>query len=280
MPDDSITTMTQEINILEGNGRELILRLCTPVGEGPFPVVLDLHGGAWCKGHIDDCRLRDGTLASAGIAAGALDFRDGAEGYPTSNQDINYAVRWLKANAANLSLDSTRVGLVGQSSGGHLAMLAAMRPRDPRYTKIPCHGVDATVTAVVMVWPVINPLSRYRHAHRERTSDSPAAWVGDIPERHDLYWVTDENMVDGNPMLALENGEDVTTPPALWIQGAPDPVHDYRDLESGADLNEPDRFARNYKRAGGEIQIFRFEKATQTDMTAIEPAVAFFQNHL
>ena len=87
-------------------------------------------------------------------------------------------------------------------------------------------------------------------------------------------------MTDGNPMLALENGEMVEMPPALWIQGSPDPVHDYRDLDSGADLNEPARFVRNYKKAGGEIEMFRFEKATQTEMTAIEPTVAFFQKNL
>ena len=187
MPNESPTTTTQEIDILAGSGRALTLRLHTPVGAGPFPVVLDLHGGAWCNGHIDDCGLRDDTLAAAGIAAGALDFRDGADGYPTSNQDINYAVRWVKANGKDLTLDPNRVGLVGQSSGGHLAMLAAMRPNDARYTEIPLDGVDATVQAVVMVWPVINPLSRYRHAHRERASDNPPAWIGDIPERHDLY---------------------------------------------------------------------------------------------
>lgn len=280
MPNESLTTTTQEIDILAGSGRALTLRLHTPVGAGPFPVVLDLHGGAWCNGHIDDCGLRDDTLAAAGIAAGALDFRDGADGYPTSNQDINYAVRWVKANCKDLTLDPNRVGLVGQSSGGHLAMLAAMRPNDARYTEIPLDGVDATVQAVVMVWPVINPLSRYRHAHRERASDNPPAWIGDIPERHDLYWVTDENMTDGNPMLALENGEAVQTPPALWIQGSPDPVHDYRDLDGGADLNEPERFVRNYQNTGGEIEMFRFEKASQTEMTAIEATVAFFQKHL
>ena len=280
MPNEGLTTTTQEVDILAGNSRELILRLHTPPGAGPFPVVLDLHGGAWCKGHIDDCDLRDKTLANAGIAAGALDFRHGPDGYPTSNQDINYAVRWVKANAANLNLDPARVGIVGQSSGGHLAMLAGMRPADPRYLEILLEGVDATVKAVVMVWPVINPLSRYRHAHRERLTGNPAAWVGDIPERHDLYWVTEDNMTDGNPMLALENGEMVEMPPALWIQGSPDPVHDYRDLDSGADLNEPNRFVRNYKKAGGEIEMFRFEKATQTEMTAIEPTVAFFQKHL
>ena len=279
MPNESLTATTEDIDILDGE-REMILRLHTPVGAGPFPVVLDLHGGAWCKGHIDDSGARDDALAAAGIAAGALDFRDGAAGYPASNQDINYAVRWVKANAARLNIDPNRVGLVGQSSGGHLAMLAAMRPEDARYTEIPMAGADARVQAVVMVWPVINPLSRYRHAMRERASGSPASWVGDIPERHDLYWGSDEKMSDGNPMLALENGEAVETPPTLWIQGSPDPVHDYRDLDSGADLNEPDRFVRNYQNAGGESEMFSFEKATQTDTTAIEPVIAFFQKHL
>ena len=70
------------------------------------------------------------------------------------------------------------------------------------------------------------------------------------------------------------------SPPALWIQGSPYPVHDYRDLDSVADLNEPDRLARNYQNAGGEIKMFRFEKASQSEMTAIEPTVAFFQKHL
>ena len=49
---------------------------------------------------------------------------------------------------------------------------------------------------------------------------------------------------------------------------------------AGADLNEPDRFVRNYRNAGGEIKMFRFERASQTEMTAIEPTVAFFQKHL
>ncbi|PPR58475.1 MAG: hypothetical protein CFH10_02015, partial [Alphaproteobacteria bacterium MarineAlpha4_Bin2] len=140
MPNESLTQNVQEIDLLEGSDRELILRLHTPVGVGPFPVVLDLHGGAWCKGHIDDCSVRDDALAAAGIAAGALDFRDGASGYPTSNQDINYAVRWIKSNAVKLNIDADRIGLVGQSSGGHLAMLAAMRPKDARYVQIPCEG--------------------------------------------------------------------------------------------------------------------------------------------
>jgi len=70
----------------------------------------------------------DEALAEAGIVAAAIDFRHAGDGYPTSLADINYAVRWLKAHAGEYRVDPGRIGLSGQSSGGHLAMLAAMRP--------------------------------------------------------------------------------------------------------------------------------------------------------
>jgi acetyl esterase len=75
-----------------------------------------------------------------------------------------------KLNARALKTRAELVGLSGQSSGGHLAMLVAMRPRDARYAAIPLptgsSAQDATVGCVLMSWPVINPLSRYRHAKR------------------------------------------------------------------------------------------------------------------
>ena len=169
-----------EIKIWEEDFREvptrmLLARICQPIGDGPFPVLLDLHGGAWNNGDLNECRPRDEAIARAGVASAALDFRHAADGYPTSLVDINYAVRWLKSRAGDLGLDAGRVALAGQSSGGHLAMLAAMRPDDPRYASIALDGAsaDASVCCVAMTWPVINPLSRYRHALRLRAGDEP-----------------------------------------------------------------------------------------------------------
>jgi hypothetical protein len=190
----------------------------------------------------------------------------------------------LKANAGRLRLDPARVGITGQSSGGHLAMLAAMRPDDERYKSLPLDGgdgsIDARVRCVGMTWPVINPISRYRYALRERQGGNPPGWIGDIPERHDIYWRDEDAMIEGNPMLALENGEAVETPPAIWIQGRPDPVHDYRDPASPLDLNEPDRFVANYRKAGGDIDIVDIDQATRAGSTSFEPLAAFFRKHL
>jgi len=274
---DSTDFTTQDIDILAGSDRQLNLRLFKPTGVDAAPIVLDLHGGAWVKGAYEECFARDEAFAKAGIAAASLDFRDAEHGYPTSSIDINYAIRWFKANAAELGLDAGRVGVTGQSSGGHLAMLAGMRPNDPQYTTIALPdgspAVDATVQAVGMNWPVINPLSRYHNALKER--EAGTGWVGDIPERHDLYWKTEAAMGEGNPVLILERGEDVLTPPAIWVQGRPDPVHDYRDPNGTVDLNEPDRFVANYRKAGGEIEIFDLEFETREEMSS-DPQVAFF----
>jgi len=257
-----------------------MLRLFRPAAKGPFPVVVDLHGGAWNNGDLNQSTERGEGLAAAGIAVAALDFRHAADGYPSSLVDANYAVRWLKARANELRLDAARVGISGNSSGGHLAMLAAMRPDDPRYAALPlAGGHDARVGAVAMLWPVINPLSRYRYAKRLLASAEPPAWPNGIPERHDTYWGDEATMAEGNPMLALERGEQVETPPAVWIQGRPDPVHDYLDVESGQALNEPERFAANYRRAGGAIEVVYIDQAERA-ARQVEPLVAFFRKHL
>jgi acetyl esterase/lipase len=281
---DAIDHATEDVEYLRHGDRALIMRLALPAGPGPHPAVIDLHPGAWNKGDLSECGPRDAVLAESGIAAAAIDFRHAGDGYPTSLVDINYALRWLKTHAGEFGIDVARVGIVGQSSGGHLAMLAAMRPNDPRYGAIAVDGagpdIDASVACVGMLWPVINPLSRYHHALRSRDRAEPAAWVGDIPESHDRYWVTEEAMAEGNPMLALESGEPVQTPPALWVQGRPDPVHDYRDPASPLDMNEPERFAANYRNAGGDIEMVYIEQATRSSDTSFRPLAAFLQKHL
>jgi len=283
MVTETLDYTTEDIAYLQHGGTSLKLRFLRPGGAGPFPLVVDLHGGAWTMGDLTGCQDRDEVLVKAGFATAALDFRHAGDGYPTSLVDINYAIRWLKSQSEGLRIDPNRVGITGQSSGGHLAMLSAMRPTDPRYTSVELKSdapaVTANVRCVAMTWPVINPLSRYRHALRLRDSAQPPAWTASIPERHDLYWQSEENMAEGNPLLALERGEAVQTPPALWIQGRPDEIHDYRDPESDLDLNEPERFAVRYREAGGEIGVHYVDQANRAPASC-GPLVTFFGKHL
>ena len=250
----------RDVEYLRHGDTPLLARIFTPRGAGPYPALVECHGGAWCMSDRLTEHLRHEYMAAHGIVSIALDFRSGStDPYPASVQDINYAVRWAKLHAKELKTKPELVGLSGQSSGGHLAMLVAMRPHDPRYAAIPlpagAPAHDASVRCVVMSWPVINPLSRYRHAKRAAAGANPPAWPQGIIARQDSYWGSEAAMAEGNPMLALERGETVELPPAIWFQGQNDMMHDYKDAESDFPGHEPQRFVANYRKAGGEIEL-------------------------
>ncbi|MGB6505030.1 MAG: alpha/beta hydrolase [Xanthobacteraceae bacterium] len=271
----------QDVEYLRHGDQPLLARVHSPRGTGPFPALVEVHGGAWCMSDRKTEHLRHEFMASHGIVSIALDFRSGNEApYPASVQDINYAVRWAKAHAGDLKTRPELVALSGQSSGGQLAMLVAMRPHDPRYAAIALRPgspqVDASVPCVVMSWPVINPLSRYRHAKRAIARGEE--WGKSIVPRHDAYWRNEETMAEGNPMLALERGETVQLPPAIWFQARGDDVHDYKDVESSFPANEPQRFVANYRKAGGDIELVYIEmerhKGHSPDLSQIGGAFA------
>jgi len=245
----------EDIEYLHHDGKPLLLRLYRPNGPGPFPLLVDLHGGAWCGQDRTSDALFNEALARSGVVVAALDFRmPPIAGYPASLADINYAIRWLKARVGELNARADRVGLIGISSGAHQAMLSAMRPRDPRYAGIPLPRhpeLEATVAAVVLVWPVIDPLRRFHHAKRLQAAG------GKYPEQidrviplHIKFWQTEEAMEEGNPVGILDRGEAVEMPPVLYVQGGNDVVHPRVDLE---------RFVASYRKRGGELDLALYE---------------------
>ena len=283
MPSHEFTT--RDVEYLRHGDRRMMARLYVPQGKGPFPAIVELHGGAWCNGDLNECNTYAEAFARAGLAVAAIDFRHAADGYPTSLADINYAIRWVKANAGELNTRADLIGAAGQSSGGHLAMLAAMRPNDPRYAaiKLPAGApsVDASAAggrhAMAGDQPAVALPPRAAGA-RQRQS---AGLGGQHPAAATTpYWKTEAAMAEGNPMLALENGEKVQTPPALWLQGRPDPVHDYHDPDSAFSGTEPERFTANYRKAGGNIDLMIVEQADRTTAATLGKVADFFHQHI
>ena len=246
----------EDVEYIRHAGAPQLARLYRPQGPGPFPIMVELHGGAWCRQDRLADKLIHESLARSGVIVAALDFRQPpAAAYPASFQDIHYAIRWLKSRAAELGSRPDMIGSMGNSSGGHQAMLLAMRPFDTRYGALPQPGgapaVDATVRAVIMCSPVIDPIGRYHYAKAIEAKGKPYPLaVDELIPCHDAYWRTEAAMEEGSPASALEKGERVQLPPVLYLQGTEDLAHPRPHL---------DRFVAAYRKAGGVVQLELFE---------------------
>ena len=227
-------------------GRSLMARIYQPNGPGPFPAVLDLHGGAWNAKDRHAEEPMDRALAASGLLVVAIDMTLAPEApYPACVQDANYAARWLKANAAKWNGDASKLGVYASSSGGHVAELLAMRPRDPRYNAIPLREapkIDATIAYVAMRSPVSNPLARFQNA--EELKRAP------MVNNHKLFFVPWETIHESNPQEILDRHEPVTLVPFLIMQGA---------LDDNVRPAVQEKFVKTYQAAGGDVQFHVFE---------------------
>ena len=243
-----------DVEYLRHGDAPLMARLFKPKGDGPFPVMLELHGGAWVRGTRENGNEANEALAKMGVIVAALDFRT-QDPYPNSLADIHYAVRWAKSQAASWNGNPDRIGAMGTSSGGHQAMLLGMRPNDPRYAALPspagADGVDGALACVIMVSPVIDPLGRYLYAKRQRSDVEPPEGVGaQWPPMHEQYWGTEAAMAEGAPARILAGGEKTALPPALALR---------RDYEASHPRPDFDEFIDQYRKAGGSIDVTIFD---------------------
>ena len=122
--------------IAYGSAPSQFAELFRPAGDGPFPVVVLVHGGCWTIkfGGIEQMRNLAGALAAQGIAVWNVEYRrvdEAGGGYPGTYQDINAALDQLAAQAARHQLDLGRIVAVGHSAGGQLVQWIAGRQRIP-----------------------------------------------------------------------------------------------------------------------------------------------------
>ena len=134
----------------------------------PKPALIFLHGGAWNSGDrrhasgFDDLPAALASLAAQNYVVVSLDYRLSAEAhFPAPVQDVKSAVRWLRANAQDYGIDTTRIAIWGTEAGGHLAALtgtscgvAVLEPSGANDDKQASDCVNA-----VIAWDAITDLA-------------------------------------------------------------------------------------------------------------------------
>jgi alpha-L-fucosidase 2 len=126
--------LTKDIEFAKVDGVSLLLDTFVPDGPGPFAGVIMVHGGGWNSGDKSGGRGRglmapmDDPLSRAGFVWFEINYRLAPKyPYPACIDDVETAIRWVKAHAAEYHLDPSRIALAGESAGGHLVDLAAAR---------------------------------------------------------------------------------------------------------------------------------------------------------
>ncbi len=246
--------LIEDVTYRSPDGAPLLCRLYRPTAPGPHPAVVSVHGGRWCaETRLSNADL-DSAVAASGIIVMALDFRMPPQAqYPVSVSDINFAIRWLKSHEAAFDIRDGVVGGIGTSSGGHQLLLTALNPENPYYGSgddVDGVDADASLSFVVLGWPVTDPLARYHYA------------VGkgmDLHvQSHHAYWRDEDEMTEGSPQRIVDTGTFTHLPPCLVIQGGDDVI-----LAPGM----IERFVASYEKAAGSIDLRVFEGEGHTFVT-------------
>ena len=131
---------------------ELKLDLVRPAGDGePLATVIVIHGGGWQGGNKESNRRFLDMLALRGFVAVSPQYRLVPKAtFPAQVHDVKASVRWLKANAAKYRIAPDRIGAMGFSAGGHLAlMLGVTDEKDGLEGDLPPQGQNSKIQAVV-----------------------------------------------------------------------------------------------------------------------------------
>ena len=116
----------KDVEYARPGGKPVLLDLHVPDGPGPFPAAILVHGGGFDEGSKStNVRPLFDVLANSGFAWFSIDYRLAPEfRFPQASEDLNSAIRWVKANAAEYHVDVSKIAIIGESAGGLLVNYA------------------------------------------------------------------------------------------------------------------------------------------------------------
>ncbi|WP_089938507.1 alpha/beta hydrolase [Candidatus Entotheonella palauensis] len=205
-----------EDRTIPGPGPEIPVRVYTPAGPGPFPILVWFHGGGWVVGDLDSA---DGTARQLTVGANcvtvSVDYRLAPETkFPGASDDCYAATVWAAQHAGELNGDASRLAVGGDSAGGNLAAAVSLMARDRQ---------GPALAFQLLIYPVTDrnftTVSYIDNAEGYLLSKAGMEWYWD----HYLSAPSEAS----NPYAAPLQAADLSgLPPALVVTAEYDPLCD------------------------------------------------------
>lgn len=223
---------------IPGPAGEIPVRIYTPQGSAPFPVLVYFHGGGWVIGTLDTVDATCRMLANrAGCVVVSVDYRLAPEHkFPAAADDCYAATKWVADNAASISGDATRIAVGGDSAGGNLAAVVSLMARDRGGPRI---------VHQMLIYPVTDH-SYDTPSYEENANDY-------LLTKEMMVWFWDHyirNAEDGkNPYASPLRAENLSgLPPAFVVTAEYDPLRD-----------EGEAYAKRLQEAGVPVKLRRYD---------------------
>ena len=223
---------------IPGPEGELPVRVYTPRGAAPFPVVVYFHGGGWVIGDIETHDPLCRALANAAAALiVSVDYRLAPEHkFPAAAEDAYAATVWVREHAAELGGDPERMCVCGDSAGGNLSAVVALMARDRGGPEIAYQG---------LLYPVTD--------HNFETRSYRDNAEGYLLTREAMIWFWEQYLTKEaaahEPYASPLRAPDLSgLPPALVVTAEYDPLHD-----------EGEAYAQQLEQAGVRVRYMRYD---------------------
>ena len=222
---------------IPGPGGPLRLRLYTPPGEGPFPMLAYFHGGGFVLGlNTGHDWIARGLSHNAGCIVSLVDYRLAPEApFPAAPEDAFATLMWMVEHAAEIGGDPKRIAVAGDSAGGNLAAVVSLMARD--------RGTPS-IDHQLLIYPVTD------HSFETRSYQENAE--GYLLTRDLMRWFWDHYLADAaqgrDPLASPLRASDLSQlPPATVITAEYDPLRD-----------EGEAYAKRLLSAGTPTRLTRY----------------------
>lgn len=223
-----------------GPGGDLPLRIYSPEGSGDLPVLMFFHGGGFSMGNLDshDALCRD-LCAGAGSVVVSVDYRLAPENkFPAGTEDCLAATRWVGAHAREIGGKPEMIAVAGDSAGGNLSAVTALRIRDEGGPRL---------AGQVLHYPTCIFSHFDLPSHKENGNGDYMLSLKDMTELEKVY--LNDSSDAANPYAApLQASHFDGLPPALIITAEYDPLRDEGEL-----------YAQRLREAGVPTRLIRYD---------------------